>query len=124
MFLIKNSQAKKPVKSVLTRDSAATPSIQLCDLLLGAVMETWQQDNTNSTREAVRDCIASYLGWPALDSDTFKEERKFNIWYYLDRTREKRNCKKLVKLTLYIHTLTEMSANKSFNRDAPKRRAR
>lgn len=82
-----------PVTSVVTRDSKDTPAIQLCDLLLGAVMETWQQKATNSTKVAIRRCIASYLGWPALDSDTKPEERKFNIWYFLDTTREERRVR-------------------------------
>jgi hypothetical protein len=82
-----------PVKAVITRDSANTPPIQLCDLLLGAVMETWQQRNTNRTRDAVRASIAEHLGWPRLDSDTHKSERKFNIWYFLDTTREPRRVR-------------------------------
>ena len=76
--------AKSPVKSVITRDSKETPSIQLCDLLLGAVMETWQQKATNENKIKVRKKIAEHLGWSTLDSDTFNKERKFNIWYFFD----------------------------------------
>ena len=91
--LNKTFRTKSPVKAVITRDSANTPAIQLCDLLLGAVMESWQQRNTNRTRKAVRSCIADYLGWPRLDSDTYRHERKFNIWYFTDTTREPRSVK-------------------------------
>ena len=91
--LNKTFRTKSPVKAVITRDSANTPAIQLCDLLLGAVMESWQQRNTNRTRKAVRSCIADYLGWPRLDSDTYIHERKFNIWYFTDTTREPRSVK-------------------------------
>lgn len=80
----------KPVTSVITRDSKNTPAIQLCDLLLGAVMETWQQRATNRTKQAIRNHIAYYLGWSDLNSDTKPRERKFNIWYFFDPTREKR----------------------------------
>lgn len=79
-----------PVKSVITRDSKDTPSIQLCDLFLGAVMETWQQKSTNRPKQEIRDFIADHLGWEHLDSDTMPSERKFNIWYMHDPIREKR----------------------------------
>lgn len=83
-------RGRKPVKSVITRDSKDTPAIQLCDLLLGAVMETWQQKATNQTKSAVRQLIAEHLGWPNLDADTFVKERKCNIWYFFDPPREER----------------------------------
>lgn len=79
-----------PVTSVRTRDSRDTPTIQLCDLLLGAVMETWHKQALNPTKLAVRAEIARHLGWEKLDGDTSKGERKFNIWYFHDPTREKR----------------------------------
>jgi hypothetical protein len=78
----------QPVTSVVTRDSKETPAIQLCDLLLGAVMETWQRKSTNNTKNEIRKQIAEHLGWSALDSDTNPNERKFNIWYFFDPTRE------------------------------------
>lgn len=82
-----------PVSSVRTRDSKDTPSIQLCDLLLGAVMETWQQKTTNQTKIAIRNCIAKHLGWGGLDFDTKPSERKFNIWYFHDPMTEPRKIK-------------------------------
>ena len=51
-----------PVTSVLTRDSHDTPPIQLCDLLLGAVMETWHRQTLNQTKQSIRDEIARHLG--------------------------------------------------------------
>jgi hypothetical protein len=81
-------KSPSPVKSVITRDSKETPSIQLCDLLLGAVMETWQQKASNPTKLAVRQIIADHLGWDDLDSDTYVRERKFNIWYFFDPPKE------------------------------------
>jgi len=79
-----------PVTSVVTRDSKDTPAIQLCDLLLGAVMETWQQKATSSTKTTIRSEIAHHLGWVDLDSDTRPTERKFNVWYFHDKDRESR----------------------------------
>ena len=89
---ILNQQFRKadPVTSVVTRDSKDTPPIQLCDLLLGAVMETWQQRATNVTKAAIRASIARHLGWQDLNSDTMPSERKFNIWYFFDPVREAR----------------------------------
>lgn len=80
----------EPVTSVVTRDSKETPPIQLCDLLLGAVMETWQRKATNTTKAAIRASIARHLGWKDLNSDTMPTERKFNVWYFFDPVREAR----------------------------------
>jgi len=92
-ILNKEFRNLSPVTSVLTRDSHETPSIQLCDLLLGAVMETWHRRALNSTKLAIRGEIARHLGWSDLDADTHEVERKFNIWYFHDPTREKRLVK-------------------------------
>ena len=81
-------RGRSPVKSVITRDSKLTPSIQLCDLLLGAVMETWQQKASNPAKLAVRQIVAEHLGWNTFDSDTHVRERKFNIWYFFDTPKE------------------------------------
>lgn len=89
-ILNKEFRHVSPVTSVLTRDSRETPSIQLCDLLLGAVMETWHRRTLNSTKLAIRAEIARHLGWKDLDADRHEVERKFNIWYFHDPTREKR----------------------------------
>jgi len=92
-ILNRRFRKKSPVKSVITRNSKDTPAIQLCDLLLGAVMETWQQKAVSPAKEELRNFIALHLGWPKMDSDTRKYERKFNIWYFLDTTREVRRVK-------------------------------
>jgi hypothetical protein len=82
-----------PVSSVVTRDSHDTPSIQLCDLMLGAVMEGWHKRALNSTKQAIRTEIARHLGWTNLDADTHEAERKFNVWYFHDPTREPRRVR-------------------------------
>lgn len=79
-----------PVKSVTTKDSKDSSAIQLCDLFLGAVMETWQQKASNLAKMEVRRVIAEHLGWKTLGSDTRPHERKFNIWYFFDRQKEQR----------------------------------
>lgn len=75
----------RPVDKVITRDSKDTPSIQLCDLLLGAIMEAWQQKATSESKQILQGYIARQLGWSDLRADTKPEERKFNIWYFYDK---------------------------------------
>jgi hypothetical protein len=84
--LFQDFQEKKLVESVLVRDSKETPTIQLCDLLLGAVMEAWQQDAEKPEKDEIKLFIASHVGWDDLRSATFPTERKFNIWYFHDPT--------------------------------------
>ena len=74
----------RPVDKVITHDSKDTPSIQLCDVLLGAVMETWQRKVTSAAKLELRNWIAYHLGWPELAFDTRPQEVKFNIWYFCD----------------------------------------
>jgi len=80
----------RPVESVITRDSKATPAIQLCDLLLGAVMEAWQQRSSSACKAELQRWIAHHLGWLDLRADTWPSERKFNIWYFHDLRRRQR----------------------------------
>lgn len=76
--------AVRPVDKVITRDSKDTPSIQLCDFLLGAVMDAWQEEATSREKKRLQKLIALHLGWPDLKADTVPAERKFNIWYFYD----------------------------------------
>lgn len=92
-ILNKRFRKTSPVKSVISHNSKDHIGIQLCDLLLGAVMETWQKSSKHEAKIAVRQCIAEHLGWSELNSDTYKTERKFNIWYFTDTAREKRRVK-------------------------------
>jgi hypothetical protein len=75
------------VDKVLTKDSKATSSIQLCDVLLGAVMDAWQRRATSQAKVDLQHRIAEHLGWKDLRSDTHQHERKFNIWFFYDSTR-------------------------------------
>jgi hypothetical protein len=77
----------RPVDKVITRDSKDTPSIQLCDFLLGAVMAAWQEEVTSREKMRLQKMIALHLGWPDLRGDTGPRERKFNIWYFYDKRR-------------------------------------
>ena len=72
---------------VLTHDSHDTPSIMLCDVLLGAVMDAWQQKAESRAKLDLAKWIARHLGWEDLHSDTQVHERKFNVWVFYDPTR-------------------------------------
>jgi hypothetical protein len=71
----------RPIDKVIPCDSKQRNGIQLCDLLLGAVMDSWNADSESAAKGSVRDRIASHLGWDDLRADTNPKERKFNIWY-------------------------------------------
>jgi hypothetical protein len=74
----------RPVDNVFTKDSKATPSIQLCDLLLGAVLAAWEGKVTSVAKHRVLARMAEHLGWSDLRADTKPHERKFNVWYLWD----------------------------------------
>lgn len=76
----------RPVDRVFTKDSKTTASIQLCDVLLGAVMNAWQQKASSEAKLDLSSWIAHHLGWDDLRSDTKPRERKFNVWYFHDST--------------------------------------
>jgi hypothetical protein len=76
--------------SIITHDSKTTPSIQLCDLLLGAVMEAWQNNTQRTEKKTIAAWLAKHLGWQDLCADTRPEERKFNIWYFWGKRSEPR----------------------------------
>ncbi|HIJ65328.1 MAG TPA: DUF3800 domain-containing protein [Candidatus Hydrogenedentes bacterium] len=84
MNTLRQKLGSAPTLSVITRDSKDTPTIQLCDLLLGAVMEAWQQKASSEGKLLVQQAVSEGLGWPDLRADTVPFERKFNIWYFYD----------------------------------------
>jgi hypothetical protein len=104
VHVISNNVLKKvfrehrPVDRVITKDSKSTPSIQLCDLLLGATMEAWQQKAKNPAKLQVAEWIAHHLGWPDLRADTYNGERKFNIWFFHDKSMPRGCTTRRVKL--------------------------
>jgi hypothetical protein len=79
---------RRPSITVTTRSSTQTPAIQLCDLLLGAVVGAWNRDQSNGEKVLLEKQIAGHIGWPDLRSDTRKTKRKFNIWKFHDPLRE------------------------------------
>lgn len=72
----------KPIDKVIRRDSKKSPSIELCDLLLGATLSAWEQKVSAAHKIAVRARIAQRLGWPDLRHDTWPTQKKFNVWLF------------------------------------------
>jgi len=75
-----------PIKSVVTKDSKESEQIQISDLLLGAVMSSWQGKASSEKKLRLQKLLSQYLGWNDLVSDTRAHERKFNVWYFYDPT--------------------------------------
>ncbi|HDV7179945.1 TPA: DUF3800 domain-containing protein [Mannheimia haemolytica] len=68
-------------------DSRKSSGVQLCDLLLGAILSSYQNDITSERKKELTKWIALHLGWDKLTYDTLQEEKKFNIWYFYDPTK-------------------------------------
>ena len=66
---------------VFTKDSKEVTGIQLCDLLLGAVLDGFNRRSSSEPKDRLRRHVAAHLGWEDIDADTFPEEPKFNIWH-------------------------------------------
>lgn len=69
---------------VFEHDSKEQPIIQLCDLLLGAVVQSWAPEPARGCKAALQQRIANYLGWEELRHGTFGGQKKFNIWHLHD----------------------------------------
>ncbi len=85
----------RPLDSVITKDSRETPAIQLCDVLLGAVVAAFEGRVASTAKLEVQRRIADCLGWPYLRAewDTYPRERKFNIWHLWDGPSKPRRVK-------------------------------
>ncbi len=82
----KRNLRRETIHSLRTVDSRDTPGIQLCDILLGAIVSARRNNATAAAKLALRDHIAGRLGWPSLEFDTLPREWKFNIWRFWDPT--------------------------------------
>lgn len=54
-------------------------------------MCAYQGKASSEAKIRVSNYVASYLGWDHLQYDTWHTERKFNIWYFYDKTRGPRD---------------------------------
>lgn len=77
---------KTAISTVLTKDSKQSVQIQISDFFLGAIISAWRGNASSEGKIRIQNLIAQYLGWHDLASDTKPWERKFNIWYFHDKT--------------------------------------
>jgi hypothetical protein len=87
---VRPTRDRAVVDGVIEHDSKDTYSIQICDVLLGAVAATWQREPVVGAKLELQQFIAAHLGWKDLRSDTRPNERKFNVWMFYDPTRQAR----------------------------------
>jgi hypothetical protein len=87
---VRTARGRTMVDGVIGHDSKNTLTIQLCDVLLGAVAATWQKEPVVGAKLELQRFIATHLGWNDLRSDTLPYERKFNIWMFYDPMRSAR----------------------------------
>jgi hypothetical protein len=78
---------KGPIEAVIECDSKSQMGIQICDLLLGAVVDSWNKGSSAAHKAHLQARIAEHLGWPGLSFDTYPVERKFNVWWLTDQCR-------------------------------------
>jgi hypothetical protein len=52
-------------------------------------MDAWQGQAKNPEKLAPAAEVARHLGWNDLVADTFPSERKFNIWYFHDHSKDR-----------------------------------
>lgn len=98
--LHKELPGRRAEVKVSTWESHDAGAIQVCDLLLGACVAAWNGKTSAPRKEAVQRHIAQRLGWEHLKWDTYRTEKKFNIWMFHDPVREHRKAtSQAVKLT-------------------------
>jgi hypothetical protein len=65
----------RPIDGVTVMDSKDTPTIQLCDVLLGSAMAAWQGQTEAVSKLAIQKFVCGHLGWPSMKWDTPRNER-------------------------------------------------
>jgi hypothetical protein len=73
------------IVAVRPRNSREVPAIQLCDVLLGAVVTSFLGRPQGEYKLDLQAWIARHLSWPDLLRGTFEKEAKFNIWFFCER---------------------------------------
>jgi len=73
-------QIKNVVSTFLEADSAESQGIQLCDLLLVAILAARQGKVQAAHKKELMKHMAQRLGWNDLRCYTYPDEMRFNIW--------------------------------------------
>lgn len=99
------AQSLKPIDNVIECDSKKYNGIQLSDLLLGAVIDTWNNRSTSDHKTSLKRHIAGYLGWRDLKSDTTPDQRKFNVWWLTDQINPGQQRPVVTRAVRLVHPL-------------------
>jgi hypothetical protein len=93
-----------PIHNIVTRDSREAIGIQLADVLVGAVVSSWNVAQVGDAKARVRRSVSECLSWKDLRADTFRNEWKFNIWHFYDPTSRKprESCTRPVRLVHHL----------------------
>ena len=83
---------------VTEHDSKSKPIIQLCDLLLGAVIQSWSRSSSSGNKLKLQTHIASCLCWETPNHGTWAKQKKFNVWHLHDHGTNRRVLAKTVHL--------------------------
>ncbi|HEJ7998229.1 TPA: DUF3800 domain-containing protein [Serratia liquefaciens] len=90
-MICKSFGIKDIISSVVTKDSKSSEHIQISDFFLGAVMSAYQGKIESEVKKKLASTVAKHLGWDSLKHDTWPSERKFNIWFFYDKTKGPRD---------------------------------
>lgn len=99
------AQSLKPIDSVIECDSKKYNGIQLGDLLLGAVVDSWNGGSISEHKATLKHHIAGYVGWRDLKSDTKPDERKFNVWWLTDQIKQGQQRPVVTRPVSLVHPL-------------------
>lgn len=89
----KKSYISNAIQKLNEVNSRHCHGVQLCDLLLGAVVSGYQKEISSERKLELCQLIAEYLGWDQLAYDTLDTDKKFNIWSFYDPTKGARKVK-------------------------------
>jgi len=80
LYLERHLRGKAWIRDLTVINSRETPFAQLCDILTGAVAAAYNVPNAGSAKEKLSNYIASKNGWSTLQTSTYPDVRKFNIF--------------------------------------------
>lgn len=110
--LLKRTYGEKaPGLDVREQVSRTCAPIQVCDLLLGALMAARQGEAAAPHKVNIQALIAQHLGWDDLRADTWPSERKFNIWQWTPRPHDSKSRLFTSRSVSLLHPLAARRLN-------------
>lgn len=85
--VVAQASGRRPNLSLSLRTPAVALPMQMCSILLGAVVDSWDSSLTPNMERVAR-MVSDRLDWDNLRYDTLPSERKFNVWKFYDPVKE------------------------------------